>query len=83
MKTVPADNAISITDPPASAKDAYPLSTFTYALVPSDSSIADAMKKFLTYAIGPGQSFGPDLTFAALPPQVLAADKATIAKIGG
>jgi len=81
--SIPADNAISITDPPASAKDAYPLSTFTYALVPSDSSKADAMKKFLTYAIGPGQSFGPDLTFAALPPQVLAADRATIAKIGG
>jgi phosphate transport system substrate-binding protein len=80
---IPADNAISITDPPTSDKDAYPLSTFTYALVPSDSAKADALKKFLTYAIGPGQEFGPDLTFAALPPQVLAADKATIAKIGG
>jgi phosphate transport system substrate-binding protein len=82
VKSVPADNAISITDPPASAKDAYPLSTFTYALVPQDSSKADALKKFLTYAIGPGQEFGPDLLFASLPSQVLQADKATIAKIG-
>jgi phosphate transport system substrate-binding protein len=83
VTSVPSDNAISITDPPASAKTAYPLSTFTYALVPSDSSKADAMRKFLTYGIGPGQDFGPDLDFAPLPAQVLAADKATIAKVTG
>ena len=82
VKTVPSDNAISITDPPASAKDAYPLSTFTYVLVPQDSSKADALKKFITYAIGPGQEFGPDLLFAPLPKVVLTANKATIAKIG-
>ena len=69
-KSVPPDNAISITDPPASATNAYPLSTFTYVLVPSDSSKADALKKFITYAIGPGQEFGPDLLFAPLPKQV-------------
>jgi phosphate transport system substrate-binding protein len=82
VNTIPSDNAISITNPPASAKDAYPLSTFTYVLVPQDSSKADVLKKFITYAIGPGQEFGPDLLFAALPKQVLAADKATVAKIG-
>lgn len=80
--TIPSDNAISITDPPASATDAYPLSTFTYALVPQSSDKADQLKKFLTYAIGPGQAFGPDLLFAKMPAKVLAADKATIAKIG-
>ena len=82
-KSIPPNNAISITDPPASANNAYPLSTFTYALVPQDSDKADALKKFLTYAIGPGQEFGPDLLFATLPAKVLAADKATIAKLGG
>lgn len=76
------DNTVSITDPPASAKDAYPLSTYTYAIVPQDAPKADALQKFLTYAIGPGQEFGPDLTFAPLSKAVLAADKATIAKIG-
>ena len=80
--TIPSNNAISITDPPASAKDAYPLSTFTYVLVPQASSKADALKKFITYAIGPGQQFGPDLLFAPLPKPVLAVDKTTIAKIG-
>ena len=84
LKSVPSDNAISITNPPASASDAYPLSTFTYAIVPQDSSKAAALQKFLTYAIDAkqGQSFGPDLLFAPLPSQVLSADKATIAKIG-
>jgi phosphate transport system substrate-binding protein len=83
VKDVPSNNAISLTDPPASAKDAYPLASYTFALVPSNSDKADALKEFLTYAIGPGQSYGPDLLFAKLPSQVLAADKATINKIGG
>jgi phosphate transport system substrate-binding protein len=83
VKDVPSNNAISLTDPPASAKDAYPLASYTYALVPSSSDKAAALQEFLKYAIGPGQSFGPDLLFAKLPSQVVAADKATIAKIGG
>jgi phosphate transport system substrate-binding protein len=83
VKSVPSNNAISLTDPPASAKDAYPLSTYTYALIPTNSDKATALKSFLTYAIGPGRSFEADLNFAALPKQVLAADKATIDKLGG
>src|SRR5262249_6969446 len=34
VTTVPSDNAISIVDPPASAPAAYPIPTFTYAIVP-------------------------------------------------
>jgi phosphate transport system substrate-binding protein len=83
VKTIPPNNAISITDPPASATDAYPLATFTYALVPNNSDKADALKQFLNYAIGPGRAFEADLNFAKLPSPVLAADKATINKIGG
>jgi phosphate transport system substrate-binding protein len=37
LATVPPDNAVSIVDPPASAPAAYPLSTFTYAIVPQTS----------------------------------------------
>ncbi len=83
VKDVPSDNAISIVNPPASAKNGYPLSSYTWALVPSNSDKADSAKKFLTYAIGSGQQYAADLVFAKLPSQVLAADKATIAKIGG
>jgi phosphate transport system substrate-binding protein len=81
LATVPADNAVSIVDPPASAAAAYPLSTFTYAIVPQKSSKANLLKPFLTYAIGPGQKFAPELQFATLPPKILAAGKTTIAKL--
>jgi phosphate transport system substrate-binding protein len=77
------NNEISLADLPASAKDAYPISTYTYVIVPLASDKADALKKFITYAIGPGQEYGPDLDFAPLPKQVVAADKKAIAKIGG
>jgi phosphate transport system substrate-binding protein len=81
VTTVPPDNAVSIVDPPASAPAAYPLSTFTYAIVPLTSPKGDLLKPFLTYAIGPGQQFGADLEFARLPNRILAANTATIAKI--
>ena len=79
---IPPDNAISLTNPPASAPSAYPISTYTYALVPQDSGKASTLRDFLTYAIGPGQKFGAKLQFAPLPQAVLAANKKTIAKIG-
>ena len=81
ITTVPPDNAVSIVDPPASAARAYPLSTFTYAIVPKKSGKADLLKPFLTYAIGPGQAFAAELQFAELPASILAADRSTIAKI--
>jgi phosphate transport system substrate-binding protein len=81
LASVPPDNAVSIVDPPASAAAAYPLSTFTYAIVPQKSPKANLLRPFLTYAIGPGQKFAPDLQFATLPPKILAAGKATIAKL--
>ena len=79
---IPPDNAISLTNPPASVPSAYPISTYTYALVPQSTSKAQALRDFLTYAIGPGQKFAPKLQFASLPAGVLAANKKTIAKIG-
>ena len=78
------NNEISLADLPASAKDAYPISTYTYVIVPLESEKAEALKKFITYAIGKeAQEFGPDLDFAPLPGQVVAAGKKAIAKIGG
>ena len=81
VTSVPPDNAVSIVDPPASATAAYPLSTFTYAIVPQKSDKADLLEPFLLYAIGPGQRFGAELEFAPLPAKIVAADKATIAKL--
>jgi phosphate transport system substrate-binding protein len=77
VTSVPADNAISITNPPASARGAYPISTFTYAIARKPSELA--LVRFLTYAVTTGQKFGPPLQFAPLPAVVLDADRATIA----
>jgi phosphate transport system substrate-binding protein len=82
VTSIPSDNAISITNPPASAGAAYPISTFTYALVPASSGKAKTLRDFLTYAIGDGQKFGAKLQFAPLPSRVLEADRKTIARIG-
>jgi phosphate transport system substrate-binding protein len=76
------DNSISIVDPPASAKDAYPISTFTYAIVPESSAKASELKKLLVYAIGPGQQFAARYVFAPLPAEVVTLGKKTIASIG-
>jgi phosphate transport system substrate-binding protein len=81
VETIRPDNAISITDPPASASDAYPISTFTYVLFPTTSSKAKTLRDFVTYAIGPGQAFGEKLQFAPLPAKVVSAAKQTLAKL--
>jgi len=82
MGTPKPDNSIPIVDPPASAKGAYPISTFTYAIVPKDSPKADELRALLTYAIGPGQEFAEQFVFAKLPAEVVELNKKTIASIG-
>jgi phosphate transport system substrate-binding protein len=83
IRKIGPDNEISLADLPSSAEDAFPISTYTYVIVPLENEKAEALKKFITYAISPeAQEFGPDLDFAPLPKQVVAADKKAIAKIG-
>ncbi|HEY1688158.1 MAG TPA: phosphate ABC transporter substrate-binding protein PstS [Solirubrobacteraceae bacterium] len=81
LKSVPSNNEVTIVDPPSSAPEAYPISTFTYAIVPLESSKATTMKAFLKWAISEGQEYGPELDFAPLPEAVVTADEATIEKI--
>lgn len=81
VTSVPPDNRISITDPPASATGAYPISTFTYAIVPKASAKASTLKPFFKWAVTAGQQDGPKLDFAPLPSVVVSADKTTIAKM--
>jgi len=77
------DGSISLVNPPASAADAYPDSTFTYVIVPQSSPKAATLKAFLQYAVGPkGQAFGPDLGYPQLPSSIVASDQALIDKIG-
>ena len=83
LKSLPSGGTegASMTDPPASAPNAYPISTFTYVLVPKtgeSAAVSAAMKKFIAWAITTGQAAGPKLEFAPLPSAVVSADKADI-----
>ena len=83
-KRIPANNKISITDPPASKKYrlAYPLATFTYVIVPQQTSKAAELKAFITWALGgQAQSSIKKLVFAPMPSNVTEAAKKTLASI--
>jgi phosphate transport system substrate-binding protein len=79
---MPPDFRVSITNSPNPA--AYPISTFTWLLIPShfsDSAKQKAMVGFLHWAISKGQSDVESLDYAKLPPTVVAKEEAAIGKI--
>jgi phosphate transport system substrate-binding protein len=58
---------------------AYPIATYTYALVPAKPNQASLLQQFLNFVITPAeQSKGAPLVFAPLPAQAVAAAKTTI-----
>jgi phosphate transport system substrate-binding protein len=60
-------------DPPAKAgKLAYPITTFTYVIVPTSSSKSAELRKMVYWAVTQGQKFGPPLLFVPLPKTVQA-----------
>ena len=67
VKRLPSSNAISITNPPKRAKTAYPISTFTYAIVPHDATRKGELQQFAKYCVTIGQKYGAALDFAPLP----------------
>lgn len=67
VKHVPANNEMHIVDPPAKYKTAYPISTFTYAIVPLGSPKKELLASWIFYAITLGQQFGPPLDFVPIP----------------
>jgi len=82
VKHVPGNNELHIVNPPKRAKIAYPISTFTYAIVPASAPQGALLKQFITFAIGrKGQSFGPALDFAPLPKVVLTAAKKAVGSL--
>jgi phosphate transport system substrate-binding protein len=81
IDTIGPENKISLAALPSSAKGAYPISTYTYVIVPLETSKASELKEFIEYAITEGQAFGPELDFAPLPKHVVEADKKALAKI--
>jgi phosphate transport system substrate-binding protein len=81
---IPANNKISITDPPASKKyrNAYPLATFTYVIVPQQTPKAAELKAFVKWALGAqAQSSIKKLVFAPLPAAVVKAARKSLGTI--
>jgi phosphate transport system substrate-binding protein len=81
VTTINDDGSVPLVNPPASAADAYPMSTYSYAIVPKTSDVSKTMADFLTYAITKGQSFGADLGFPPLPDAIVQHDKEVIAQL--
>ena len=77
------NNALSITNPPKKFKIAYPISTFTYCIVPVGAPKKALLQQFIDYAITSGQAYGAGLDFAPLPAFVVTADKNAAASLVG
>jgi phosphate transport system substrate-binding protein len=81
-KDMPDDFRVSITNAPGKAS--YPISTFTWLLIPekfSDAAKRDAIKGFLKWALADGQSYAESLSYAKLPKEVVAKEVKAIDKI--
>jgi len=79
---MPADFRVSITNAPG--KDAYPVSSFTWLLIPEKSKEAAKGKilaDFLTWMVDDGQKMTADLTYAPLPGNVAEKVKGAIKSV--
>jgi len=79
---MPADFRISITNPPG--KDAYPISSFTWLLIPAqakDASHSKILADFLNWMVTDGQRMTSALSYAPLPEGVVEKEKEAIKQV--
>lgn len=79
----PSVGGISIVDPGKSQPLAYPISTFTYVILPTQTSKAKELRTFVYWALTRGQQYGPKLLFAPIPKIVLTASLRTLTQVKG
>jgi phosphate transport system substrate-binding protein len=80
------DVRIPIVDPPASAKDAYPISGLTFLLVPKqgkDAQKETLVKQFVQFIITQGQSSAEGLEYSKLPQSLAEQDQKLLDEVGG
>jgi len=78
----PADFRVSITNSPG--KNAYPVSTFTWLLIPAkidDATKKKSIKDFLQWMMTTGQQDAAGLSYAPLPKPVVAKEQKQVASI--
>src|ERR1700688_1565887 len=81
-KNMPDDFRVSITNAPG--KTAYPISSFTWLLIPSkfsDGTKRDAIKGFLKWMLSDGQNEVEKLSYAKLPKEVVTKETKDLDKI--
>ena len=81
-KDMPDDFRVSITNAPGKA--AYPISSFTWLLIPekfSDAGKRDAIKGFVSWMLTDGQNSAEALSYAKLPKEVVAKEKQALAQV--
>lgn len=81
VKALGPSNATSITNPPKKDKIAYPISTFTYAIVPHNAPQKGFLQQFAKYCLTIGQKYGAALDFAPLPKVVQQAGLNAVASL--
>jgi phosphate transport system substrate-binding protein len=81
VRKIPASNELSIVNPPKAFKTAYPISTFTYVIVPTKTDRATDLRSFIKWAVTTGQAYGPKLLFYPVPKKVRARAETTLKKI--
>jgi phosphate transport system substrate-binding protein len=82
VRAMPDDFRMSITDPPG--ENAYPISTFTWILVPSkigDAAKRQAVVSFLNWGLTDGQAFADGLSYSRLPDAVVKRTQEAISRI--
>ena len=82
VKSMPADFRVSITDPPG--KDAYPISSFTWLLIPvqaKDAAKGKIIKDFLNWMLDEGEKMTEPLAYAPLPESVATKVRETIKQV--
>jgi len=78
------DARIPIANPPATAPDAYPISTLTFLIIPKDGKDVQkrtALKQFLTYVVTDGQQGASGLNYAPLPDAVKQLDVKALSQL--
>jgi phosphate transport system substrate-binding protein len=81
-KDMPADFRVSITNAPG--KTAYPISSFTWLLIPSkfsDASKRDAIKGFVKWMLADGQNDTEALAYSKLPKEVVSMELKALDKV--
>jgi phosphate transport system substrate-binding protein len=81
-KEMPDDFRVSITNAPG--KTAYPISSFTWLLIPAkipDAGKRDAIKGFLKWMLADGQGFAESLSYAKLPKEVVQKEEKAIGSV--